>query len=45
LNLNLGPALKPGNYTLQLHIKDKAAKGKNNTAAQALQFEIEDKFQ
>jgi hypothetical protein len=34
---------KPGNYTLQLQIKDKVAKGKNNTAAQALQFEIADR--
>ncbi len=42
LNLGLGPALKPGNYTLQLQIRDKLAKGKNNTAAQALRFEIED---
>ncbi len=43
LSLGLGPRFKPGNYTLQLHIKDKVAKGKNNTAAQALQFEIADR--
>jgi VWFA-related protein len=41
--LKLENALQPGDYVLQLLIKDKQAKEKESRAAQALQFEVSEK--
>lgn len=41
--LNLENALQPGDYVLQLLIRDKQAKEKESRAAQALQFEVSEK--
>jgi hypothetical protein len=39
--LSLGRELAPGEYVLQVIVTDKLAKGKFNTAAQSMDFEIE----
>jgi hypothetical protein len=38
--MRLGPAIKPGDYILQLVITDKLAGEKNRIAVQSIDFEV-----